>query len=200
MLNIKKIDKINDFLNQNDFSVICVTGKMASGKNHFCSVLQKFGWKTHDADIDVHQAINESSSKIIEVFSEIAKQKKIELLDGNGSLNRKNLGKILFSSKKLLKQQENIVYPLVEQKHFDFLLKNENAKCVLNATVLFKTPSLLEKCDVILFVKSSLIKRVLRAKKRDKLSFIELFKRIYSQRHLFNDYKKTGKKIVVIQN
>ena len=77
----QQINKIDDFLGLiSDFSVICVTGKMAAGKNHICSQLEQHGWDSVDADKLVHQAIEIARNKIIDTFEPYAREKKIKSL------------------------------------------------------------------------------------------------------------------------
>ena len=86
---------------------------MASGKNYVCSIFEKKGWFSVDADILVHQAIDQSTKLILNSFNEIAQSQNINLLDDEGKINRRELGKILFSSPELLEKQEKIVYPVI---------------------------------------------------------------------------------------
>ena len=80
----------------------------------------------------------------------------------------------------------------------DFIQTHE--KTIINATVLFKTPELLNMCEYVLFVKAGLIKRIIRARKRDHLPYKQIFKRFYAQRNLLKDYKKTGTSIRIVRN
>ena len=87
--------------------IICVTGKMASGKNTLCSLLEQNDFLCTDADKVVHKVINDATPKILETFNEYAIQKGITLSNPDGTLNRKNLGELLFQNPTLLKKQEN---------------------------------------------------------------------------------------------
>ena len=62
-----------------DKKLICICGKMASGKNYVCSLLEKLNWSCIDADLLVHQAINQSTEKIISTFSQEAEKNKITI-------------------------------------------------------------------------------------------------------------------------
>lgn len=173
---------------------------MAAGKNYICSQYEKQGWLSKDADKDVHKAIELAKSDILTAFEPKAKEMNLQIQNADGTLNRKELGKLLFSSPELLKQQEQIVYPYVISITKDFIEANKDKNIILNATLLFKTPELLSLCDSIIYVKANLIKRILRARKRDHLPFLQIFKRFYSQRNLYKEYKKTGIKIETIKN
>lgn len=184
-----------------EYSVLAVAGKMASGKNFICSQLESYGWHSIDADLLVHKAIEQSSAKIYETFKEYESQFNIKILNSDGTINRRNLGVILFSNSQLMKKQEEIVYPVITQMVKDFIEKNP--KSIINATVLYKTPDLLQLCDALLFVKSNCIKRFFRTIKRDHLPVKQILKRFYSQKNLLKKYKTAqtaNLKILIVKN
>lgn len=178
---------------------------MACGKNYISSKLESKGYKSIDADILVHQVIDIEAEKIYKTFKNEAEKNGIDIIsheNKNNSnqiqINRRELGKLLFSNPELLTKQESIVYPAIT-KIITEKIKKDN-KVIINATVLYKTPELLQICDAIIFVKACLIKRLFRAKKRDNLSLIEILKRFYSQRGLLNHYKQSSVPIITIKN
>ena len=165
---------------------------MASGKNFVCNILCEQGFISIDLDKEVHKVILEKTELIFSTFEKIANEKSIQIRNDDNSLNRKNLGILLFSDRTLLEKHENIIYPE--------LTNNPKQKIILNATVLFKTPKLLELCDSIFFVQSNYAKRLLRAKHRDNSSFKNIIKRFSAQKSLFLHYKNSGKPIFIIYN
>lgn len=187
---------------------------MASGKNYICSLLEKRlplneRFVSVDADILVHKAIKIASSDILNAFSEEAKNAGIELKNPDGSLNRRAIGRLVFSRPDLLKKQEKIVYPIVIKLTREFVenarKENPNAKIAINATVAYKTPEILEMCDLILFVTAPFFTRLKRAKKRDlqsenPLTIHQIMQRFKSQRNLYAEYKKTGIPVVKVRN
>lgn len=180
--------------------IICVTGKMASGKNTLCSLLEQNNFLCTDADKVVHKVINDATPKILETFNEYAIQKGITLSNPDGTLNRKNLGELLFQNPTLLKKQEDIIYPLYIEETQKIINSNPSCNIVLNATVLYKTPQLMNQCDFIIFVKSSAIQRFFRVCKRDNIKIKNILQRFYSQKNLYNEYKATNIPIIKIKN
>lgn len=168
--------------------ILAVTGSMAAGKNYVSNLLEKKGFLAIDADKCVHQAIEEAKNQILEAFLPIAKEKNIQIQNPEGTINRKNLGIILFSDEKLLQKQESIVHPKVNEIFNRFIDENPEKNIVLNATVLYKTP-VINRCDAIIFVKAPIITRFFRAKRRDNLPSREIFKRFASQFKIFAKYK-----------
>ena len=173
---------------------------MAAGKNYICSQMEKEGWACVDADILVHEAIELVKDKVLKTFVPYAEQQNIKLTNEDGSIDRKALGKLLFSFPELLNIQESIVYPIIIKQIKEFVAGHP--KTVINATVLYKTPELLELCQKVIFVKAPFFKRLFRARKRDHLPYSQLFRRFYAQRNLFKEYKKCvpPEKLITITN
>ena len=179
-------------------TVIAVTGPMAAGKNYICSQMTKEGWAAVDADILVHDAIELVKERILDTFIPYAEQQNIKLTKADGSIDRRALGSLLFSFPDLLKVQESMVYPIITMQINDFIENHE--KTIINATVLYKTPELMKKCSKIIFVTAPFFKRLRRARKRDHMSFRQIFRRFHAQRNLLEEYQKTGIPIEIINN
>lgn len=184
-----------------DFKIACVTGQMAAGKNYVSSKMaEKFDCLNLDLDKTVHKVIKKLEPEILTAFSLDAKKAGINLLLNDGSLNRGALGALIFTDKLLIQKQENLVYPQLIEETKAFIKDNNGKKILLNAALLYKTPELLNLCEKIFFVRSSFLKRLLRAKKRDGLPFLQILKRFKAQKKILNEYKKTKKQIVFIKN
>lgn len=195
----KSFNQNQDKNSQKNRLILAVTGSMAAGKNYVSNLLEKKGFLAIDADKCVHQAIEEAKNQILEAFLPIAKEKNIQIQNPEGTINRKNLGSILFSDEKLLQKQESIVHPKVNEIFNRFIDENPDKNIVLNATVLYKTP-VIKRCDAIIFVKAPIITRFFRAKRRDNLPSREIFKRFASQFKIFAKYKFLKSDIYIIWN
>lgn len=181
--------------------LFAVTGPMASGKNTVCSILEEEGFACVDADILAHKAVEIGKEKILQQFSKIAEEKNISLLNSDGTINRRNLGQIVFLSEENLKTQEKIVHPIVTQMMEDFINENfsQNKNVVLNATVLYKTP-LIKKVDVIIYVTAPFLKRLFRVIQRDNMKTSQILSRFRSQKKLFAKYKFLNADIYRVNN
>ena len=177
---------------------------MAAGKNAVCRILEERGFIALDADKQVHGAIEKAAPEIIKTFSNEAKAQNITLTDENGRINRRELGRLLFTSKELLSKQESIVYPVIIEETKRFIQKQQELKSdadiILNATVLYKTPELLNLCKYIIYVDAPKITRIVRSLKRDRMPLRQILSRFASQKNLFSEYKKTGVPIIKITN
>lgn len=180
--------------------IICVAGKMAAGKNTACKLLEKRGWVSIDADLLGHKAAAENEEKIIAAFAPYAKAKGIDITGTDGHLNRRALGTLLFSDKKLLAEHESIVYPAIEKAMRTIIEQNPNKNIVINAAVLYKIPGLMRLCSLIIFIDAPLILRLLRAGSRDKMKFALIMRRFIAQKNMLSSYKLTGVPILRINN
>ena len=182
--------------------ILCVTGPMAAGKNAVCRILEERGFIALDADRQVHGAIEKAAPEIIKTFSKEANAQNITLTDKNERINRRELGRLLFTSKDLLAKQERIVYPVIIEETKRFIQKQQEQKkeadIILNATVLYKTPELLRLCKYIIYVDAPKITRIVRALKRDRMPLRQILSRFATQKGLFSEYKKTGVPIIKI--
>ena len=178
--------------------VIAVTGPMAAGKNYICSQMEKEGWDAVDADLLVHDAIEIVKERILDTFIPYAEQQNLKLTKTDGTIDRRALGQLLFSFPELLTIQESMVYPILIQQINEFISTHD--KTIINATVLFKTPELLKKCQKIIFVTAPLLTRLHRARRRDHLSYQQIFRRFHAQRNLLQEYQKSGIPIEIIKN
>lgn len=181
--------------------ILCVTGCMAAGKNAASEILEKKGFVSIDADKVVHQILLERDfqEKVIATFKSFADEKKIELRNEDGTLNRRNLGALIFADKKLLALQESLVLPEVDKRLCEFIDSNSKKNVILNATVLYKIPCV-KKCDAVIFIDAPLFTRLIRARKRDGMKFFQIIQRFWSQRNLFSKYKKSNADTFKVRN
>lgn len=194
------------FLSEEEFiklsicDVVAVTGPMAAGKNYICNYLEDQGFVSVDADKVVHEAIELATPTILTTFKQYADAKGIVLENQDGTLNRRALGSLVFADESLLAKQEAIVYPIITKRFDEFIKANPDKKILINATVLYKTPALMEKCQLILYVTAPFFTRLHRAMNRDHLPLKQILARFRNQRGLLKEYKKTGKEIIIINN
>jgi dephospho-CoA kinase (EC 2.7.1.24) len=89
--------------------IIYLTGGIATGKSTVAKIFSELGAYVLDADKMAHKVImkgTQAYNKIVEIFGK-------DILDENGEIDRKKLGKIVFKDKTLLAKLEEIVHPEV---------------------------------------------------------------------------------------
>lgn len=179
--------------------IIGLCGPMASGKNLAAGILQNMGFACIDADLAGHQALENCRDLVLQAFKQDAEQANIPLVDGDGKIIRKNLGKIVFSSPEKLKKHEEIVHGEINRLMENFLQQNSSKNRVLNATVLYKVP-LIHKCDFVIFITAPFLLRLYRARRRDKAKIKDLLKRFYAQKDLYAQYRSQNVDIYKVSN
>ena len=89
--------------------VIVITGSIGTGKSTAVNILKKMGFKVLDSDKIVHEGYNKGSrlySKIVDFFGN-------EILNEDGTVNRKKLGKIVFNDEDKLNAINDLVHVYV---------------------------------------------------------------------------------------
>ena len=181
--------------------VLGIAGPMAAGKNLAAEILVQRGWAAVDADLLVHEVIEEKKAEIAAAFSAEAENRGLSLLKADGTVDRRAIAQIIFGHPELVERQENIVYPGVNKRIDAFPAENRRAgrDCLINATLLYKVPSIYQ-IDSLLYVDAPVFLRFLRARKRDGLSCAQILSRFRSQRNLFSQYRKSAADIKRVWN
>ncbi len=180
--------------------VIGLTGPIASGKNAAATLLEKRGFSIIDADVLAHQILEEEKIAVLEQFEKKAQTKGISLANKDNTINRANLGRIVFSNKEDLQILESIVYPPLTRKIQSFIESNTEQPVVINAAALHKTPELLAKCSFFLYIHAHPLIRFLRVRKRNKMPFLQIFQRFFAQNQLYTQYLKKNVDIYRVGN
>jgi dephospho-CoA kinase len=159
--------------------IIGLTGLYCAGKNHVSLLLEKRGIPVLDADKIGHEIIRLETEKIKSRFGK-------EILNADGSLDRRLLGKRIFGRPEELAALEAIIHPGVNRRVEEWLkekesLAGQSGLCVINAALLHKA-SVCGRLKAVIMVKCPLPVRFFRAIRRDRLPLKELFNRILSQR------------------
>ncbi|MDR3303237.1 MAG: dephospho-CoA kinase [Treponema sp.] len=160
--------------------LVGLTGMYCAGKNFVARLLEARGIPTLDLDKVGHEAIERQKSAIIARFG-------AAIVTPDGRINRKLLGACVFGKPDELLSLEQIVHPEVNRLAKAWLERQDAQICVFNAAVLHKA-EVFERLDAIILVKAPLLTRLVRAKKRDRLSWAALIRRFQSQRGFTAQY------------
>jgi len=171
-------------------TIIGLTGSYCSGKNQAAAIMASDGFEVIDVDTLGHRALERSTEKLVSTFGRA-------ILKPDGSIDRKKLGSILFSSAEKLHVHESIVHPIMLELLDDELAKS-NRICI-NAALLYRFPQAKE-CDLIIELKAPFWERVRRGKSRDHLAAMDVVKRIISQRYLWKLRPYPRPPVVFIHN
>jgi len=171
--------------------IIGLTGAYCAGKNFIASKLEISGLPVLDVDKLGYQALELEKEVIFTQFGE-------DLKKDDGSLNRQLLGQYVFGKPEKLNALEAIVHP-VANRLTDKWISSQNGDCVINAALLHRSPVINRINDIILVTAPFLI-RFLRAKKRDKLPFKEIYRRFSSQKDFNTQYLSINAEIHRVEN
>jgi len=172
--------------------VLGLTGKYCSGKNLAAEYFVFRGWYALDIDKLGHSALDTMSSSIVEAFGQ-------DILSEDSSIDRKKLGAVVFGNTKKLTVLESIIHPEMIFQCKKEIEKNRHRNILINAAILHHM-GLNKLCDSVLWIKSGFLSRYRRAVTRDKFSFSQIMKRIYSQRKLDAKYWVEDVDVYIIQN
>lgn len=159
--------------------ILGLTGGIASGKSTVSAYLAQKGALIVDADLIARQVVAKKSSGLKQIVAKFGE----EILTASGELDRKKLGKLVFSNKELLKALTDITGPLIRA---EILREIQAAKKAQVKLVVLDIPLLFETgyqtlCDKVMVVTIPSKLQLERVMKRDNLSAAEARKRIANQ-------------------
>jgi dephospho-CoA kinase len=171
--------------------LIGLTGKYCAGKNHVASMLEKRGLPVLDVDKCGYQVLEAEKEK---VFSRLGKD--LQMVDG--SVNRRLLGRRVFGNPEKLAALEAIVHPPVNRMTEEWVAA-QKGNCVINAALLHRS-AIFERLERVIVVTAPIITRLLRARRRDRLSLPELLRRFASQADFNAQYLSINAEIIRVEN
>ena len=145
--------------------IIGLTGRYCAGKSWVGTFFEQKGFAIIEVDNLGHTALSDSTNQLLATFGE-------QILNEDKSINRKALGKIVFSDKEKLKELEAIVHPKMVKATQSLIEKYREEKykgIVINAALLQRM-DLVKLCDKVCYVATPSIIRLKRAIKRDNAS------------------------------
>ncbi len=131
--------------------VIGVTGNIATGKSTVLDYLRSKGATIIDADKLAHQAMEPGGPAYQEVVAAFGKG----ILDPDGAINRKALGRIVFSDPEALRRLERILHPRVFEMVKKAIAQTSSPVVVLEAIKLLEAGLSSTLCDEIWVVTAS---------------------------------------------
>lgn len=177
--------------------IIGLTGTIGSGKSVVTSILKKHGYEVLDAD-DVSR---ETASRK-EVLDEIRASFGDVVMNDDGTLDRKKVSDIVYSSSEKRRKLESIITRRVLERAADIASdfrnghQNDDGILFIDAPLLFETGSD-RLCDFVWVVTCDNETRIGRIMERDGSSREEVLRKISAQ---MSENEKIKKADVVINN
>jgi len=160
--------------------IIGLTGGIASGKSTVSSMLKYLGALVIDADLIARRIVEPGGKALYDIIKEFG----TSVLKSDGTLNRKALGKIVFSYPEKLKVLNDITHPRIRDMIGDRInqirLDNEDGVVIIDAAVLIES-GMNEFVEEVWLVYVDYKTQVERLIRRDNISFQEADARIKSQ-------------------
>lgn len=156
---------------QNKKLLVGITGGVGSGKTLACRFFEKLGYRVIYADKIVKRLYKTNSSlknKLVRKFGKT-------LLNEKGKISQIKTRKVIFSNKSNIKRVNKIVHPFAIRE-IDRLIKNIKDKIILIETAILFESCYYKKLDYNVLIYSNKKNRVLRVRKRDKVSAAEVEK------------------------
>lgn len=184
--------------------IIGLTGGIGTGKSTASKYLKEKGYCHIDAD-EISRSLTAKGSHLLpEIdrnFGPAAPmgEKNIVIINEDGTLNRKNLAKLVFTDKKKKSVLEELMFNEIFRRIDDAIeeCKKTNAKgIILDVPLLFES-GLEKKCDTTLLIVADEEKRIERVCARDGITAEDVRNRINSQ---LSDEEKKDKADIVIDN
>lgn len=159
--------------------MVGLTGPIGSGKSTVAKVFLQNGYKSIDADKLARQVVEKNSPAL----KLLAENFGDDIINTDGTLNRKLLAKRAFVSKEKTELLNSITHPaileLVKEKIAKYKSQGAN-KLIYDAPLLFESNSH-KLCDTVVVVVADKQDRINRVKLRDNMSQSELSDRINRQ-------------------
>ena len=171
--------------------LIGLTGAYCAGKNHVAALLETRGLPVLDVDKLGYQVLETEKEAIFAQFGS-------DLQKADGSPDRRLLGQRVFGNPAKLAALEAIVHPPANRLTDEWIAA-QNGTCVINAALLHKS-SVFNKLDRIIIVTAPFLTRLIRAKRRDKLSIQAILKRFASQKDFNSQYLSINAEIYRVEN
>ena len=173
-------------------SLIGITGGIGSGKTFISRMFNSSeAFVIFNSDLFAKQILVENSEVI-----DFVKNKIGEKSYKDGIIQTKYISDVIFNDKRKLNELNEIVHPKVLHEFEKFKSFNSNKIIIIESAILFETGIYLQTNYNIL-VKAPIKERINRVVFRDKISKLDVLKRINSQ---WKDSKKIGLADFVINN
>ncbi|MDR2576004.1 MAG: dephospho-CoA kinase [Treponema sp.] len=169
---------------------IGLTGKYCAGKNHVAGILEKHGLPVLDVDKLGHKAIEDKKDEIFSRFG-------YDLRNSDGSVNRRLLGKKVFGKKDAITALEAIVHPQADRMTIEWIASQKGKPCVINAALLHKL-TIFGQFECILLVNAPFFTRLLRGKRRDRLSWLSILRIMMRQKRFTLQYLAGNADIYIV--
>ena len=160
-------------------TVVGLTGQTGAGKTTISKIFSDNGYTVIDADIVARKVVEKGSNCLYEIEELFGR----EVLNGDGTLNRKALAAIVFTDKTKLETLNTIMHPYITKEILRMIKENSKRGVRL---ILLDAPTLFEShaddfCEIIISVLADENVREQRIIARDSITQQQARQRMDSQ-------------------
>lgn len=158
--------------------VLGLTGGSGSGKSTAAVILREQGAYIIDTDKIAREIVCPGEPAYKKIVSKFG----ADVLNEDGTLNRKHLAEIVFTDKEKLQMLNEITHSEIFKIVRKRTAEHKGELVVIDAPLLFDCPEILELCDKTIVVAAEKDVRIKRIVARDKISRELAEKRLASQK------------------
>lgn len=181
------------------YPVVGVFGKCCAGKDLVTRWLTERGWQEINVDHAGHEALHTEHDAVCAAFG-------VEILtdpeDSSSPIDRGKLGARVFRDPRERARLEAIIHPpMVAAVRERVATARTTAPVVINAALLIHM-NLHVLCDTVILVQAPLLRRLQRARERDRhrLSTLRMIRRVWAQRGLHTQAITGSADIITVEN
>lgn len=174
--------------------IIGISGQTGAGKSTTANILSELGYGENlEVDAVGHELLTDTNTKsvLVEKFGK-------EIIDPSGEVNRKILGRKVFSSEENTLMLNNIMHPAMVKKISDYISERKKhgiTSIIINAALLF-TMKLDLLCNKLIYVQSDPQLRLNRLIQYRSLPEDRAKERLFAQDKL----PENRKDIIIVEN
>ena len=157
-----------------------LTGNIATGKSQASKKFAELGAQVIDADLIAHEILNPGT----DTFGTILENFGDGILGGDGTIDRRKLGKIVFSNPEKRFLLNRLTHPVIGDRilrSIDWIERNSEAKVVIIEAALMVEVGSYKRYHALVVVTCQRSIQLSRLMDRDKLSLEDAKARIGSQ-------------------
>ena len=176
--------------------IVGLTGGIASGKSTVSNYLKSMDFAVIDADQIAREIVDTGQPALEEICITFGKN----ILNADGSLNRKALGDMVFSNEKLLEKLNKITHPRIIKEiinKIELYKQNRKRSIVFVDAALLIEMNMRQLVDEVWLVKVDKETQRRRLMERNGLDFTEAENRINAQMSMEEKVKKAD---IIIDN
>lgn len=170
-------------MKRNSFIIIGITGGIATGKSTISQIIKEQGYTVIDSDEVARDVVSRNSKGLKRVIDEFGEN----LLNDDGTLDRVELGNVVFNNEEKRELLNKILHPLIRESLVEKIeeVKKKSSLVFVDIPLLFESRDNLERAGIVFqevwlaYINKE--KQIKRLMKRNDLNFDQAVKRIESQ-------------------